>query len=317
MVWLAAGVGLATSIGVCGIALLLGKRLGFVDLPDGDLKPHEGTPVPLGGVGVFAGLHIGLAVGGELDPYLLAATSIVFVLGLVDDRVGLAPTTRLIGTLLAGAALAAGESGIWAALATVGLVLVAVNAVNLFDGLDALAASVTIVASAALALMASWEGASVALVVLASALVGFLVFNWPPARMYLGDNGAYVIGVALSWGVGEASGSVASWLVAAALIGMPLVDLIVTIVRRFASRVPLFVGDRDHTYDRMERASGSVRQTVLAFVAMQLVLCGALLLVSRVWAAGIGAGLAVCVAIAALGWGWSGGRRLLQASDSS
>src|SRR5690606_20911231 len=85
----------------------------------------------------------------------------------------------------------------------------------------------------------------------AAALVGFLVWNLPPARLYLGDGGAYVVGVTIAWSVLRAADDWPTALVAVALVGVPFLDLGVAILGRLVARAPVFAGDRSHTYDRL------------------------------------------------------------------
>lgn len=265
----------AVSAAVCGLALLAGRRFGIFDRPDEDLKPHRGLPVPLGGLGVLVAVHVGLAMAGAWDAALFVATVAVWTLGLVDDLIGLPPWVRLLGIALSGVALAVLADqpiGLVGGLAAVGLVLVTVNAVNLLDGLDGLAAAVSALAAVGLAGFAALQGLADpwSPVILSTALVGFLVWNFPPARMFLGDNGAYVIGVALAWAALRASdGDWQAGLTAAALIGIPLIEMAATIIRRSMRRVALFGGDRDHSYDRLHRGGRSVAGVTAFFVLAQ------------------------------------------------
>lgn len=271
----------------CLIALRLGPAIGFLDLPDGDLKTHRIPAVPLGGVGIFFAVHIALTVEGRLDPGLLAASGILLVAGLIDDRWNVSPWLRLGAVLGAGVAMMAWSAvasvdGTALAVAGVLLVVVIVNAVNLLDGLDGLAGSAAAVSAVGLAALAAMRDLPGAFhLILVGALIGFLLFNWHPARVFLGDNGAYVTGLFLAYGIIESSpGDPASdLLVAITMLGVFLVDLAATILRRFRGRKALFGGDRDHLYDQLRRRGWSVPAVVLVailvhsgFVALALVL---------------------------------------------
>jgi UDP-GlcNAc:undecaprenyl-phosphate GlcNAc-1-phosphate transferase len=279
---------LLTSTLLAVAVVTFGRRIGVVDIPDGSLKPHAGTPVPLGGVCVMGGLHIGLLVAGGFSWPLFTATAIVFVIGLADDMVGLSPITRLVGAGVAGITLALMTpevDGVAATILVVGLVVVLINAINLFDGLDALASTVGALAAAGIGFLsflrlvdAPWLPA-----IIAAALVGVLVLNWPPARLYLGDNGAYVLGTSLAWAVVHASAGPTQGLIAAALVGMPLLDLVVTVGRRARRGVALFGGDRDHTYDVLHRGIRSVWKVVLLFALAQVAWMGALIGFEVAW----------------------------------
>lgn len=267
---------------ICAVARVLGMRAAFFDRPDADLKPHRSPVVPLGGAGVLFGLHLGLAVTGVFDLALFVSTLFIWVVGLVDDIRGLSPLTRLVSAGLAGVALVLISdlpSGWHVSVFWVGATVVVVNAVNLLDGMDGLAGSVSLSALAGLWVFSSAQDAAgaVPFVVAIGAILGFLFWNLPPARMFLGDNGAYVVAVTLVWAALLASPDAAASLVGLALIGVPIVDLVATVLRRLLTRQPLFTGDRNHSYDRLTTAGWSDTAIVVMFVAAQIVWAGALL----------------------------------------
>lgn len=271
---LALAFGLSMLLGAASIAL--GERTGLVDIPDGGhLKGHSGRPVPLGGVGVLVGLHAGLALLGVVDLGLVGATVLLWIVGIADDRVGLDPRVRLMAAGSAGLLLGLLQDPFpgWLTLSLyVIVVAVVVNSVNLFDGLDALAGSVGVVAAVGLALLAGLrgQGGAAASLVLAAALLGFLMWNLPPARLFLGDNGAYVVGAALAWSALRFSTGWAESVVAVAMIGAPLIDLGATVIRRVRADVPLFGGDRNHSYDRLHRSGQSVTAVAVVFTLVQI-----------------------------------------------
>lgn len=289
---------------VCWIMFVVGPKLGIVDAPDDDLKPHGRPVVPLGGVGVFAGLHVGLWTAGAFDSALLVATALIWVLGFIDDVMGLHPVVRLMGATAAGLVLAMmlglSDRPEVLVLWTVATVVV-VNAVNLLDGMDGLAGSVSIFSVASLWWFGFAQGAVGPhfYVVTIGAIGGFLVWNLRPARMFLGDNGAYVVAVALTWLALRASPDGTAGLVALAIIGVPILDMSVTVLRRLLGRQPLFSGDRDHTYDRLEKSGMAVGLIVLAYVGVQMFWGAALNLVSLAFA-DLGAAVIAAIAGAAL-----------------
>ena len=267
----------------------MGPRLGFVDTPDDPgLKVHRQNAVPLGGVGVFLGVAVGWWVAGGFDPRVMGPAGALSILGLVDDRIRLSAWLRLaVQVLIATAAMTLGAvpsngSPIAEALVGVVLIVIAINAVNLFDGLDGLAGSAGLAASLGVAALAATRGAEPNLgLVLAAGLGGFLYFNRHPARVFLGDNGAYLLGFLLAIGVMRTSPSGAGpelW-VAALILGVFVVDLAVTVLRRAAAGQPLFLGDRGHLYDRLVARGWSIGRVVgaavlgeFAFVALTLLL---------------------------------------------
>ncbi len=289
----------------------LGPRLGFVDRPGEDeLKVHTRAAVPLGGVGLFLALVAVAVLAGEPEAPLVAVAALVVLLGLADDRRGLSPVLRLGVELVAGGAAAwtLGFGPVAGVLVALGVV-VGINAVNLFDGLDGLVAASSAVTATALAVLAGAVGASpVPMLALVAALLGFGVFNWHPARVFLGDNGSYLLGLILVVTGAELGGGRPVGVVAGgSLMGVFLVDLMATVLRRRRAGVPLFEGDRSHLYDRLRDRGMSVPAVAVTAAAVQAALTGAV--VVSWWALGVGAAavvgpvVVVGLAVAALRWG--------------
>jgi UDP-GlcNAc:undecaprenyl-phosphate GlcNAc-1-phosphate transferase len=272
-----AGVGAAVVTALLTpLVIRLALRTGVVDHPGGPLKPHD-RPIPyLGGVAVFGGLLA--AVIGSAHPAVLLPLTLALVLGLLDDVTSLPAIPRLVVELGIGATVAwvTGTDGLLEG-ACVALVTVAlVNAVNMVDGIDGLALGMCAVTGLGFALVVpgGWTRFAAAVT---GGTAGLLLFNRPPARIYLGDAGAYLLGTGLAVLVGaswSATGSASELLVIAALVGYPWVELVSTIGRRLLTRRPLFGGDRDHVYDRLERAGIGKAQVTGLLVAAQAVVTG-------------------------------------------
>lgn len=287
VVGLGVAVGLIGAVVTGGLVHRWGLRSGFVDRPDDYLKTHTGTPVPLGGFSLMVGVHGGMAMAGFFDIGLFFATAIVFAIGLLDDWKEIPPFVRLAGAATAGIVLVLLSNDVTggiAGLAVVLLVVLTVNAINLLDGLDSLAAGVSAVAFVGLAVYAGVQGVSgvAALLIAPAGLLGFLYWNLPPARLYLGDNGAYVIGVLLVSAVLSAGADLPTSLFAVALIGVPFLDLAATVVRRVIARKPLFVGDRDHSYDRLHMLGVSPAKIGVKFAVAQGLWAAVLIIISLV-----------------------------------
>ncbi|MCA1737210.1 MAG: hypothetical protein LC739_14265, partial [Actinobacteria bacterium] len=104
----------------------------------------------------------------------------------------------------------------------------------------------------------------------AAALAGFLLWNWHPARLFLGDNGAYVVALFLVYGIEQASSTVGALLLGAGLLGVFLVDMAATLLRRRLSSQPLFSRDRLHLYDRLADRGTPIPLIALWSGALQL-----------------------------------------------
>jgi UDP-GlcNAc:undecaprenyl-phosphate GlcNAc-1-phosphate transferase len=237
---------------------------------------------------VLAGVVIGSAVG---RPWFIVPLVLAVILGVVDDAKGLSPLVRLAGEIAIGGAVAAIVpthlppylGPLLVVLATVLLV----NGMNFLDGLDGLAAGVAATTSVGFAVLLVGSGRYLA-IGLACALGAFLMFNRPPARIYLGDSGAYLLGttlvvlLALSWSHGVRSEvSRASLL----LVVIPPVEIAFAVVRRLRSGQSLVLGDRSHPYDRLVRRGLPPLWASLVYVAAAALLTVSAILVSTVRAA--------------------------------
>lgn len=269
--------------------------LGLVATPNA--RSSHTVPTPSGGgVGIVAGGVVGslpVLLGQPwLGGLLLAAALLIAAIGFVDDRQPLPAVARLgAQLLLAGAitALALPGSGLAAqlglplppVLVTALAVLAAIYWINLFnfmDGIDGLAASQAIFMLLAAALLAVFGSETVAtepvfwwLPTLAAACAGFLLLNWPPARIFMGDAGSTFLGfmiamlalttVSLGWL------TVWQWLILAALFA---VDATVTLCRRLLLRERVFEAHRRHAYQRLARRWHSHRRVTLGAMGVNV-----------------------------------------------
>jgi UDP-GlcNAc:undecaprenyl-phosphate GlcNAc-1-phosphate transferase len=205
----------------------------------------------------------------------LGACTLVFAIGLFDDWKVTTWKQKLLGQVAAASAVyAAGyridsfglpwgpNVDLWflGPVVTVLWVLFFTNSINLIDGRDGVAGGVTVFAAVALAQVASHgEHTTVALLLMAltGGVLGFLLFNLPPATAYLGDSGALLLGFVLgSLSIRASTGPTESIFVAVPLValGFPLLDTALAVVRRAADARHPLVGDLDHIHHRLERA---------------------------------------------------------------
>jgi UDP-GlcNAc:undecaprenyl-phosphate/decaprenyl-phosphate GlcNAc-1-phosphate transferase len=283
-------VAVALALVLTWAARRLGLATGLVDRPPAapppgaeHLKIHS-VPIPvLGGLGVVA------AVGGALlvadaDLPLLAVAGVVMamVVGLVDDARPQPASVRMAALAVAGVPIAAGlpldELGLSARVGVVVLLLLLANAVNLIDGQDGLAGGLGAIASVGLAAVIAANGANPVLALaVAGALVGFLAWNLPPARVFLGNGGAYGLGALLTVLAAQATiGHGWHGLLAAALcLGVFAFELTFTVARRLVGSQGLAVGDRRHSYDLLGRSRGNRDRSTLALWTLGAVSAGA------------------------------------------
>ncbi len=270
---------------VTPIAIRVAHRTGMVDRP-GALKVQSIPVAYLGGVAVFAGISAAVAT---TTPRLLIPLAIALALGLFDDRLDIRPRLRILGEIviaLTGGALVPAGSGPSGVVITAVLILGLLNAVNLLDGLDGLASGVCCVSAIGFALLS--EDSRLLALALLGALLGFLIFNRPPARIYLGDAGAYLIGVALALlaatALASSSGaatSISLWAALPLIVAVPILDTLVAIFRRLGAGNPIFSGDRSHIYDQLCDRGIPATRVLVIMVAAQCALAILGILASR------------------------------------
>ncbi len=262
------------------LAIISAKKMRLVDIPDGTALKIHGRPVAnAGGLVLALSFLPAVLTRGDTDPgiYVVALGALAAVLlGLVDDLKGTKPLTRLLIQTAIGAGIAGG--GVRAGLltsafldATLGacIVIGAMNAVNLLDGMDGLASGVAAICCAAFAAF-SYASGDVKVFVLASALlaafIGFLPYNFHPASIFLGNSGSSLTGFLLGVlvilalrGSPTPGGCIGSLLI----VGLPVADTAYAVVRRLRSGRGIMVGDRDHFYDKLLRKGFSQTQSAL------------------------------------------------------
>ena len=299
----------ALGLGVTALATPIVARfarvLGAIDQPD-ERKVNRRPDMPLlGGVAVASGLFVALAAGivvsseslvfkGHIEAYLLGGVLLLGV-GMWDDRFGLQAGTKLAMQLAAAAIALLFDFKVdhltdpmslnvlsfptWLTwLATTIWIVGVTNAINLIDGLDGLATGVSAIIGVTLTFIAWQSGGVVATVVgvaFVGALLGFLPFNFSPARIFLGDTGALFIGYVLSLIALEAyqKVTVLTFIVPLLALAVPIIDTGLSVLRRMRRREPIFSPDRQHIHHRLLQSEGSQRGAVLSIYFLTACFC--------------------------------------------
>ncbi len=279
-------------------------RLGIVDLPDNDRKVHDKPTPRAGGIGIFvstaAVIGFSALVGFvELSPNtadarplmaLAVGGALVFALGLADDALGglrasvkfaaqalIALAVFAIGVRIEGIALPGSEFlafPTWLSMALTALWIVGVtNAFNLIDGSDGVAGGAAVFAAGAMAVVSLLNGhelGALVAVTLAGATIGFLVFNFPPASIFLGDSGSFFLGFTLAT-LGIITTQTAQTALAVAIpvvsCGLPILDTLLAMARRLLRGESLFTPDRGHIHHRLRELGHSPRKVALILYA--------------------------------------------------
>ncbi|MEM7145824.1 MAG: MraY family glycosyltransferase [Verrucomicrobiota bacterium] len=295
--------GLAVTVVATPMLIKLGKAGVGMDTPDQFRKGHGRSISRLGGLPIFLSLLAVSACATIIQPALFTNSKwaavilcnlLIFALGFVDDIRSLGAKIKLVGQILVailayflGLRIEAISSPIGDHIFDLGgislfvtlLWLVALpNIINLIDGMDGLASGVGMFLCLTLGIVGVVSGQhEVAVVALgmAGALLGFLFFNFPPARIFLGDGGAYLIGFFIG-SVSLASshkGSVAAALfVILIALGLPILDTTFAIIRRAARGLPLFRADADHIHHRLMVLGFSKNTALMTMYAACVVL---------------------------------------------
>jgi UDP-GlcNAc:undecaprenyl-phosphate GlcNAc-1-phosphate transferase len=271
---------------------------GWLDRPDTDRHFHSKAVPRIGGIALLlsiagasgVGLLILHTLGVRTEPSFHMALAIclpamiVFFTGLYDDIYSLGPYWKFSGEAVAAICLYAGGLGIHrfdlysqhtALRISVGLpltvfwVLLVTNAFNLIDGLDGLAAGSAFFATVIIFVVSlgrSTSLISLLSIALAGSVLGFLRYNFHPATIFLGDSGSLLIGFLLS-ALALASSQKATTIVAVSIpvisFGLPILDVTLSVIRRFLSGNPLFRGDHEHIHHKLINRGWSHRKAVL------------------------------------------------------
>ncbi|MBX5481010.1 MAG: undecaprenyl/decaprenyl-phosphate alpha-N-acetylglucosaminyl 1-phosphate transferase [Myxococcaceae bacterium] len=292
---------LALAVGAVLTLVVRNRALawGLVDQATSSRKVHT-RPVPrLGGIAIVLAFFAPLialflveSVVGQtwrnqprMIAGLFAGGLIIAALGLYDDLRGAGAKLKFavqtavalllywIGFRVEFIASPFGEPfslGYFALPFTVFWIVGIINALNLIDGLDGLAGGVAFVVAASNFILAAWRGdilLALCMAALAGAVLGFLVFNFNPASIFMGDTGSMFLGfvlAAVSLKTSSKSGTVVAMLVPVISLGLPIMDTLLAIIRRTAMGRPIFSADKEHMHHRlMSRFRLSHRQAVL------------------------------------------------------
>ena len=318
-------VAVATTGLTTPLVRLLAIRFGAVVAPD-ERRVHLRPTATLGGLAMFFGFLAGMVTASRLDQFdpvfqgtsepvgILLGATVIFAVGLIDDLREVSAPAKVAGMVLAGGVLSLlGVTMLYfripfgdylllspdlSPLITVLWVLGMANAVNLIDGLDGLAAGIVGIAAGAFALYSDWlfdqgllPNASNSIspliaVIVVGMCVGFLPFNFHPAKIFMGDGGALLLGLLMASStllVGgqsaeDTSGSTffffAPLFIPFFILGVPILDTAFAIVRRASRRSGVSVADKEHLHHRLMRLGHGQRRSVLILWAWTAILSG-------------------------------------------
>jgi UDP-GlcNAc:undecaprenyl-phosphate GlcNAc-1-phosphate transferase len=291
------------------LTMRFARAIGAIDEPRERGLSERPTPL-LGGLAIFAGalvagliwLPAGYAREGQPQLWhgVLLAAAVITLVGALDDRFELHPALKLLGQVFAAVIVVhygvavkeitlpfvghlsfpnTGPADAGPVLTVIGLVVM-MNVVNFSDGVDGLAAGVCAIIAAALAVIAFDLGCQepgVLAALTAGAALGFLLYNFPPAKSFMGDCGANLLGLLMGVIAVEAAvktETVVSLVLPLILLAVPFLDTTFVMLKRLKYRQPIYRPDSEHFHHRMARIGFSSRRTIAYLYAWTLLLAG-------------------------------------------
>jgi len=299
--------GLVTAI-VTPLAIFIAPKVGAMDVPRDKRRVHN-KPMPrFGGIAIYAGLMVGLALfvlGKNAHiPAVMVGCTLICILGAIDDIKGMKPIIKFGGQVVCATVVFAmglrinfitnwfGEGNMNLGIAVCFLATVVwlagiTNAVNLIDGLDGLAAGISAISALSIAYVSyihGWYVPTMAMMALAGACLGFLPFNFHPAKTFMGDSGSQLLGFAIAslsiLGTVK-SATLVVVVIPALVLGLPILDTLMAIIRRTIRHQSIGTADKEHLHHRILRAGFGQRRAVLLMYSVSGIMGIVAILYSR------------------------------------
>ena len=293
------------------IVIRIAHRFGAIDVPKDERRMHN-KPMPLwGGIAIFTGFFVTMFIFSNFEKSkligLFIASVVVLITGMMDDIKPLGAKSKLLMQIIAAIILVKsgfeitfftnffGDSDLiylanFALPVSVIWIVGVTNTVNLIDGLDGLAAGISAIAAVTLSYMAilnSRYDVALMTIILAGSSIGFLPFNFNPAKIFMGDAGALFLGLVLSAISieGALKGATAITVVVPILaLGVPIFDTAFAILRRLVNKRPIMEADKGHLHHRLMSIGLGQKKTVLSMYLISALLgAGAIALLKQNW----------------------------------
>ncbi|WP_455257591.1 glycosyltransferase family 4 protein [Peptoniphilus asaccharolyticus] len=280
------------------IVIRLAKKFGFLDIPKDARRMHN-KPIPLsGGVAMYVAIMIGMIVFLKLNRELICVmigATLILISGLIDDKTDMSPKMKLLFQLTAALILIVGNVrvefftnpfpigetviflGVLSIPITIFWIVGITNTVNLIDGMDGLAAGVSLICSISLMVIANKFGygnMAIIAALLVGACAGFLPYNFNPAKIFMGDTGALFLGFMLSYISVEGimkSAAALTIIVPVLILGVPVFDTTFAMIRRKLSGKKIMQADKGHLHHRLLALGLTQKQTVLTLYVISII----------------------------------------------
>ena len=281
-------------------AVFFAPKIGAMDIPKDSRRVHN-KPIPrFGGVAIYIGMMVSVAAfafNGRGIPVIMLGCTLIYILGLIDDIRDMKPIVKFAGQIaIASLVFALGVritflkitfiemiyqsshpllfGGVIDYVVTVLWLVAITNAVNLIDGLDGLAAGIAAISAICIAYVAYIHGyvlPTMLMMAVAGSALGFLPFNFHPAKIFMGDGGSQLLGFAIAaFSVqGTVKGAtIMVVLLPALVLGLPIFDTLMAIIRRTSRHQSIGTADKEHLHHRIMKAGFGQRRAVLLMYSL-------------------------------------------------
>ncbi len=291
------------------IAIKIAPKIGAMDVPKDERRMHN-HPIPrLGGLEILIGMVAAILIcvpqtegqlGGTQVKGFLAGAVVIVIVGLIDDLHGLKPLQKMAGQIIAAIVPCMFSVRIFAItnifgegyiefpeivsiIITIIWIVAIINTINLIDGLDGLAAGVSIISCFAVAYTSFLAGRPETcelVLAIAGAAFGFLIYNFHPAKIFMGDAGSMLLGYSLATmsliGVSSTKGTVLFVsLIPIIILALPIFDTVFAVIRRVANHKPIMKADKGHLHHRIMALGIGQRRAVIALYCISAIMGGA------------------------------------------
>lgn len=282
-------VAFVVAAAVTPAATKIAPKIGAMDIPKDERRMHK-KPMPrFGGIAIYLGIMAALAVFALKDKGItsvMTGCTLIYMLGLIDDLKDLKPLVKLCGQIVCATVvyimgvriefitnyfgpgnMAFGDVACF--IITVLWLIAITNAVNLIDGLDGLAAGIAAISALCIGYVAYIHGQYVptlAMMAIAGAALGFLPYNFNPAKIFMGDSGSELLGfsiAAVSILGTVKSATIVVVIIPALVLGLPIFDTVMAIFRRLAKHQSIGTADKDHLHHRIMKAGFGQKRAVM------------------------------------------------------
>ena len=305
--WITFFLALILSFAVSPLSIKLAPKVGAMDIPKDKRRMHKKAMPRFGGLAIFVGSTVSMLVFLSYDPKMVAITIggvLIYILGIVDDIRGLSPAMKFLGELAVAIVIYVNDIRIefitnffgqgnsqlgdfLCFIVTVVWIVGITNTINLIDGLDGLAAGTASIISLCIAYAAYIHGTydtAGAMLAIAGGALGFLPFNFYPAKSFMGDGGSLYLGfmlASLSILGAVKSATLFAVTIPVLVLGVPIFDTFFAIFRRWINKKPIMGADKGHLHHRLMNLGYGQRRATLMLYGITAIMGVAAVLFSR------------------------------------